>query len=157
MFPKIIKFVQIPQTKACYPQYSPLAGCLTGVGVCIVVQECRGSWQACWEAPLGQWLVSHYQTESRQMVCILICALAALNWDLTCWKQCRVGEGTMDHPQERLGQISGYRDERRTDLCGVWCVAARETVAWIFYHNMNICTASHRCGPCSQDSQLRAP
>ena len=22
---------------------------------------------------------------------------------------------------------------------------------------MNICTASHRCGPCSQDSQLRAP
>ena len=112
------------------------------------------SWQACWEAPVAQWL-SGLSLIIRQMVCILICALAALNWDLTCWKQCRVGEGTMDHPQERLGQISGYRDERRTDLCGVWCVAARETVAWIFYHNTNICTASHRCEPCRRDSQPR--
>ena len=41
-----------------------------------------------------------------------------------------------------------------TDLCEASCAAARATVAWISYHNTNICTASPPCEPCKQEVML---
>ena len=81
----------------------------------------------------SQWLVSHYPRQSRQMPCILISTLTTPNWDLTSAKQCRENISK----QWILASVA--------DLYVAEYVVVRETVAWIFYHNMNIYTASPPC------------